>query len=210
MYSYFQALEVVSRQIGGVKVDSSHTDQNSSIKPFQSVDKDTQKKALSIISKYGFSNKALLHKDIFPYLQKQRRGFSISDDPTIHQRILVYQNRLLSHLLHPKVLLRITNSVLYGNSYNLPDYMIDLRKSIFQSDMNNDISTVRQNLQISYVNKLISILSQKSKYDNISKTAAYYNLNWLTNNIDSNTGDLSSRQHKDYLLYLINNRLEIK
>ena len=210
MYSYFQALEVISRQIGGVKVDLSHTDQNSSIKPFQSVDKDTQKKALGIISEYGFSNKALLHKDIFPYLQKQRRGFSISDDPTIHQRILLYQNRLLSHLLHPKVLLRITNSALYGNRYNLPDYMIDLRKSIFQSDMNGDVTTVRQNLQISYINKLLSIVGPKSKYDNISKTAAYYNLNWLAKNIDNNSGDLSSRQHKDYLLYLIRNRLEIK
>jgi len=210
MYSYFQALEVVSRKIGGVKVDLSHTNQKSSVKPFESVDKKTQKEAMSIISEYGFSNKALLQEDLFPYLQKQRRGFSISDDPTIHQRILVYQNRLLSHLLHPKVLLRITNSTLYGNKYKLPDYMIDLRRSIFQNDINGDITTVRQNLQISYVDKLLSIVGLKSKYDNISKTSAYYNLNWLTNNLNSNTGDLSSRQHKDYVLYLINNRLELK
>ena len=59
VYSYFQSLEVVSRQIGGVKVDLSHISQNSASKPFESVDKETQKRALNIISEYGFSNKAV-------------------------------------------------------------------------------------------------------------------------------------------------------
>ena len=207
VYSYFQSLEVVSRQIGGVKVDLSHTDQNSSSKPFESVDKETQMAAMQMISDYGFSNKVLLQEDLFPYLQKQRRGWNISDDPTIHQRILIYQNRLLNHLLHPNVLLRMTNSSLYGNEYKLPDYMIDLRKSIFQSDMYGDVSTVRQNLQITYINRLLSIVGPKSRYDNISKTTAHYNLNWLKNNININTGDLASRQHKGYILHIINEEL---
>ena len=86
--------------------------------------------------------------------------------------------------------------------------MIDLRKSIFQSDMNDDVTTVRQNLQISYVNRLLSILAPKSYYDNISKSSAYYNLNWLKNNLNKNIGNLASRQHKDYLSYLITNSLE--
>ena len=210
LYSYFQALDVVSRQIGGVKVDLSHTDQNATVKPFESVDKNTQKQAMRIISEYGFSNNVLLQEDLFPYLQKQRRGFSISADPTIHQNILSNQNRLLNHLLHPRVLLRITNSNLYGNEYELADYMIDLRKSIFESDMNGNITTVRQNLQTSYVNRLLSIVGSKSFYDNISKTSAYYNLNWLKNNLNKNIGDLASRQHKDYLLYLINHSLDLK
>ena len=184
-YSYFQALDVVSRQIGGVKVDLSHTNQNSSIKPFESVEKATQKKAMRILTDYGFSNKILLQKDLFPYLQQQRRGFKISDDPTIHQRILVYQNRLLNHLLHPKVLLRITNSSLYGNEYKLPDYMKDLRNAMFQSDLNTNITTLRQNIQISYTNRLLSIISPKSSYDNISKSTAYYQLDWLKNNLNT-------------------------
>jgi len=210
LYSYFQALDVVSRQVGGVKVDLSHTDQNATAKPFESVDKNTQKEAMRIISEYGFSNNVLLQEDLFPYLQKQRRGFSISADPTIHQNILSNQNRLLNHLLHARVLLRITNSNLYGNEYELADYMIDLRKSIFESDMNGNITTVRQNLQTSYVNRLLSIIGPKSFYDNISKTSAYYNLNWLKNNLNKNTGDLASRQHKDYLLYLINHSLDLE
>ena len=207
VYSYFQSLEVVTRQIGGVKVDLSHTDQKSSRKPFESVDYETQKKAMNMISKYGFSNKVVLQPEIFPYLQKQRRGWSISKDPTIHQRILIYQSRLLNHLLHPNVLQRITNSSLYGNEYKLPEYMIDLSKSIFQSDMNGNVTTVRQNLQISFINRLLSIIGEKSKYDNVSKTSAHYNLNWLKDNLNINTGDLASRQHKSYILFLIEDSL---
>ena len=203
VYSYYQALNIVTRQIGGVYIDLSHTDQNTDNKPFESVDKETQKKAMDIIAKYGFSNKILLQDDLFPYLQKQRRGFNVSTDPTIHQRILRYQNYLLNHLLNSKVLLRISNSSLYGNNYKLPYYMIDLRNSIFESDMDKNISTVRQNLQVSYVNRLLSIVNPKSSYDNFAKTSAFYNLNWLKDNLDNSIGNLQTRQHKDYLLYLI-------
>ena len=203
VYSYYQALNIVTRQIGGVYIDLSHTDQNTDNKPFESVDKETQKKAMDIIARYGFSNKILLQDDLFPYLQKQRRGFNVSTDPTIHQRILRYQNYLLNHLLNSKVLLRISNSSLYGNNYKLPYYMIDLRNSIFESDMDKNISTVRQNLQVSYVNRLLSIVNPKSSYDNFAKTSAFYNLNWLKDNLDNSIGNLQTRQHKDYLLYLI-------
>ena len=46
--------------------------------------------------------------------------------------------------------------------------MIDLRNSMFKDDFNTNISTIRQNIQISYVNRLIGIISNKSKYDNVS------------------------------------------
>ena len=203
VFSYYQALNIATRQIGGVNIDLSHTDQNSDKKPFESVNKKTQQKAMSIISKYGFSNKILLQDDIFPYLQKQRRGFNVSTDPTILQRILRYQNRLLDHLLNSRVLLRISNSSLYGNSYKLPYYMIDLRNSIFEEDFNMNVSTIRQNLQVSYVNRLLSIVNSKSSFDNLSKTSAFYNLNWLKDNLDNKIGNLQTRQHKDYLFYLI-------
>ena len=203
VYSYYQALNIVTRQIGGVYIDLSHTDQNSEKKPFESVDKETQKKAMDILAKYAFSNKILLQEDLFPYLMKQRRGFNVSSDPTIHQRILRYQNFLLNHLLNSRVLLRISNSSLYGNEYKLPYYMIDLRNSIFASDIDKNVSTIRQNIQVSYVNRLLSIVNSKSSYDNLAKTSAYYNLNWLKDNLDTKIGNLQTRQHKEYILYLI-------
>jgi hypothetical protein len=207
VFSYYQTLNIVSRQIGGVKVDLSHINQKSTNKPFECVDEKTQKEALALIAKYGFSNKILLQKDLFPYLQTQRRGFKVSNDPTIHQLILTYQNRLLDHLLHPKVLLRFSNSSLYGNDYKLPYYMIDLRNSIFESDFNTDVSTIRQNLQTAYVNRLLKIVDTNSKYDNMSKSSAYFNISWLNSNLNTNTGDLQSKQHNEYLLFLLDSFL---
>ena len=67
---------------------------------------------------------------------------------------------------------------------------------------NTNISTVRQNLQTTYVNRLLSIV-KSSSYDNHSKTSAFYNLNWIKENLDVTTANLQSRQHKKYLLYLI-------
>ena len=202
-YSYFQALNIVSRQIGGVNIDLSNTDQNSSKKPFEPVNKKLQLKALKVISEYGFSNSVLLQADLYPFLQKQRRGFKVSTDPTILQQILRGQNRVLDHLLNSSVLQRISNSSLYGNNYKLSEYMIDLRNSIFKDDLNSNISSVRQNLQTTYLNRLLSIVKLKSSYDNLSKSSAYYNIDWLKNNLNISTGDLQTRQHKKYMLYLI-------
>ena len=80
--------------------------------------------------------------------------------------------------------------------------MIDLRKSVFDSDLNSDISTVRQNLQTAYVNRLLNIM-KSSSFDSHSKTSAFYNLNWLKDNLKMSVGNLQTRQHKKYLLYLI-------
>ena len=163
-----------------------------------------------IIAEYGFSEgQALIGIDIIPYLQRQRRGFTISEDPQVHERILRYQNRILDQLLHPNVLNRMTNSTLYGNEYDITEFMIDLRKSIFDKDFNTSVSSIRQYLQISYVNRLISIIDNKSKFDLISKSKAHYNLEWLKNNLNTNAGNLSTKQHRDYLLYLIESAIEL-
>jgi hypothetical protein len=88
--------------------------------------------------------------------------------------------------------------------------MIDLRNSIFQDDVNTNISITRQNLQLNYINKLISIIDQKSKFDNISKSSAYYNLNWIKSNLNISSGNISTRQHKQYLVFLIKSIQEKK
>ena len=209
-YSYFQSLDIISRQIGGVNVDRSSVDQQSTKDPFMPVSKELQKKAMQVIQEYGFSNKILLDKEFYSYLQSQRRGFQVSTDPKILQMISSSQNRLLSHLLHRTVLQRISNTTLYGNSYDLTEYMIDLRNSIFQDDVNTNISITRQNLQLNYINKLISIIDQKSKFDNISKSSAYYNLNWIKSNLNISSGNISTRQHKQYLVFLIESIQEKK
>ena len=38
----------------------------------------------------------------------------------------------------------MTNSTLYGNEYDITEFMIDLRKSIFDKDFNSSVSSIRQ------------------------------------------------------------------
>ena len=44
---------------------------------------------------------------------------------------------------------------------------------------------------------------KSSSFDSHSKTSAFYNLNWLKDNLKMSVGNLQTRQHKKYLLYLI-------
>jgi hypothetical protein len=37
----------------------------------------------------------------------------------------------------------------------------------------------------------------------MTKSSAYYNISWLKSNLNTSTGDLQSKQHKEYLLFLI-------
>ena len=75
MFSYYQSLNIISRQIGGVEVDLAHTDQNSNAKPFKSVEKAFQIKALNILAKYGFSNKILLSPESIPFYRNKEEDY---------------------------------------------------------------------------------------------------------------------------------------
>ena len=52
--------------------------------------------------------------------------------------------------------------------------MIDLRKSIFKSDINNNVSTVQQNLHINYTNYLIKIINETISVTIISQKLVRY------------------------------------
>ena len=103
----------------------------------------------------------------------------------------------------------MTNSTLYGNDYDITEYMTDLRNSIFKSDLNSNVSSIRQYLQISYVLRLIDIIDSKSKYDLISRSKAHYNLIWLKDNLKNKRGNKSTQQHREYIINIISKAVEI-
>ena len=90
--------------------------------------------------------------------------------------------------------------------------MTDLNNSIFKKDINGNVNSFRQNLQLEYTNMLIDMLTgkQTDKFSNNSKSMALYNLKNIRT-MASNTGNISSRAHKQHLRTLIDNALkEIK
>lgn len=208
------AANVISRYIGGVYVDRATVGQNGATKPYTPVSLTDQKKALEALKNYVFAPNAFNSpSELYNYLAPQRRGFNLrSEDPKIHYRVLGIQKNILNHLLHPNTLQRITDSELYGNAYPLSSFMSDLNSAIFKADIYGNINSFRQNLQLEYTNMLINILTgkQSNSYTNNAKSMALYNLKTIKNMVN-NTGNISSKAHKQHLRIRIDNALkEIK
>jgi len=210
------AANVISRFIGGVYVDRAMVGQKGAAQPYTPVSLEDQKRAMTALSKYAFAPDAFsAPNDLYSYLAMQRRGYNFfrgPEDPKIHQQVLTYQQNVLSHILHPNTLQRITDSELYGNKYTLSKYMSDLNSAIFKVDIYGNVNSFRQNLQISYTNRLIDMLTgkQSSRFTNNAKSMALYNLKQIRT-MAAPSGNVSSKAHKQHLRTLIDNALkEIK
>lgn len=212
-----RAGDVLSRFIGGIYVDRAMIGQEGGNVPYTPVSLKDQKRALDAIEAYIFAPNAFAASgSIYNSLAKQRRGFGFfsgPEDPKIHDRILGYQTRVLSHLMHPNTLQRIMDSQLYGNQYRLDAFMSDLNDAIFEADIKGNVNTFRQNLQAVYVTRLINMVTGKasSRFKVPAKSLAIYNLNQIAKRTKNPKGDISSIAHKNHLNTLINNALkEIK
>lgn len=218
MGQYASAAGVVSRFIGGVYVDRSMAGQENAAQPFTPVSLKDQKRAMKALGTYVFAPDAFnAPNDLYNYLARQRRGFNFMggpEDPKIHQQVLNHQRSVLSHLIHPNTLQRLADSELYGNEYQLATFMNDLTKSIFDADINKNVNSFRQNLQIEYVNSLQDMVSGpgSKRYNNLARSAALYNLNYIKGKVGAaSTGDLATKAHKEHIKILIENTIkEIK
>lgn len=214
MNQYATAGGVMSRFIAGVYVDRAMAGQEGATQPYTPVSLQDQKRALTALNKYMFAPNAFeIPNDLINYLARQRRGFDFfsgPEDPKIHQQVLGAQRSVLAHLTHPATLQRMVDSELYGNKYNMATYMNDLTKAIFDADINGNVNSFRQNLQIEYVNTLKVMVSGtgSARYNNLARSSALYNLNYIKGKVANASGNLSSRAHKDHLKLLIENTMK--
>ncbi len=203
---------IVSRQIGGVYVERAVVGDQHADKPFTPVPLERQTQAMNILAKYVFAPDVLTSmQPLYNYLQQQRRGFSHygkNEDPKAHKMILGMQKTVLAQLLHPAVMLRISDTSLYGNEYSLTQFMDDLTASIFVDS--KESTSISRNLQIEYVNQLIAIagLGKASKHDNLAKTAALYQLTQIADTSVGWGADTTTKAHKKYIDHLIAKALE--
>ncbi|WP_299554366.1 zinc-dependent metalloprotease [Seonamhaeicola sp.] len=210
------AANIISRYIGGVYVDRAMAGQKGGTQPYTPVSLSDQKRAMKALKDYVFAPNAFnAPKELYNYLAMQRRGFDFGrepEDPKIHNQVLSYQKNVLSHLLHPNTLQRITDSELYGNQYKLSQFMSDLNAAVFNTDIYGNVNSFRQNLQLEYTNRLIGMLTgkQKDRFTYNSKSMALYNLKRIRT-MAGPSGNTASRAHKQHLRTLIDNALtEIK
>jgi len=206
-----QMAAVASRYVGGVHVDRALIGQEGATEPYRPVSLEKQQRALDLLNEYLFAPDAfeIIPNELYRHLQPQRRGFNFfgeSEDPKIHARVHGIQERVLAHLLHPNVLERITDTRLYGNEYTLAEYMRDLTDAVFAADAQGNVNTFRQNLQVSYVESLGTVVGEEgdARYDNVAQSAAFQSLREIERMIGRKRGvNAETRAHTDHVLHLI-------
>ncbi|MGB3724429.1 MAG: zinc-dependent metalloprotease, partial [Glaciecola sp.] len=202
----FSQSQVVSRYIGGVYLNRAMVGQEGYTQPLTPVPASYQKKAMNTLSQYFFAPDAITHMEpLYAYLQRQRRsfnGWAQDESPRIHNMLLAAQKRVLDHILHPNVTMRITDTALFGNEYTLNVMMHDLTGAMFNADIKKDVNTYRQNLQLEYVERLIAAsgLESSSSYDTITQATATHELRRILDMADNSRGNASSKIHKQYIV----------
>jgi len=212
------SLTTMSRYIGGVYVERAFVGQvkENPPQPLRPVEAEKQKAAMQALTKYAFGPGAWATPEkLLVHLQQQRRGFnfkSTGEDPKLHERVLKIQRALLDHLLHTNTQNRILDSALYGNAYLLPEMMQDLSRAIMDGEAQGaEISTVRQNLQLEYVDRLLGIVKSKN-IQGAGQSVALKQLRTIEASLKGVAGNVppNSRAHVDYVLYKIDKGLDVK
>ncbi|MBT9483696.1 MAG: Matrixin [Sphingobacteriia bacterium 24-36-13] len=208
-------INAVSRYIGGVYIDRSFPEQNSSAKPYTPTPFATQKKAMDVLNKYVFAPNAFeADTQLFPYLQIQRRGFNQpgnGEDFKVSTTFLGLQvNGALAHILNPITLQRVNNTRLYGNEYSVVDIMSDLVKGIFDADINSNVNVYRRYLQINFVKGAAGLLAPTAPLDDVSKSATLYTLKKLRTKLAAAVSpNEDTKAHRAHLLFIIDKALKV-
>ena len=166
---------------------------------------------MEALNKYAFSSKAFpINPELLQVVQVERRMFDLygeHEDPQMHKMILGIQNRVLDHVLSPWTLYRISDTELYGNDYSVNEVLDDLTKSIFTGDMNNEVSSIRRNLQTAYVRRLFGILGQ-DYYDELATAAVYNSLREIQKIVRKSSNDVPTKSHRKLISWIIKSGLD--
>jgi hypothetical protein len=157
-----QAGGIVSRYVGGVYVDRSVVGQPGAAEaPFVPVSAAEQRRALRTLGETVFGPDAFdFPPELIARLQPERRGFDAlrrAEEPRVQAYVRDAQNSVLAHLLHPRVLNRLTDSLAYGGDYSTHAMLRDLTREIFKGDPWGRPNVYRRNLQIQYIDRLIAV-----------------------------------------------------
>ena len=206
---------VVSRYVGGVHINRAAPGA-AAAPPYQPVAARQQQRAMQVLAKYIFAPDALGGSEsVYQHLQRQRRGFDFSaetEDPKLHAMMLSVQKRILDHLLHPRTLQRISDSRLYGNDYELTQMLNDLTGAIFEADKRGTVNSIRQNLQVEYLKRLVSIWrgNKSSKVPHLARSAVLAQLEKLARQLGGKRrADAATKAHRRHLQFLVDRALSV-
>lgn len=205
-------ITTLTRYIGGLEVNRGTAGQPGAQTPLVPVERGAQQRAMHALGRYLFAPDAFMGSaDLYAHMQRQRRLFDFrtsTEDPKLHELHLAAQGRALDHLLHTRVLQRVSDTALYGNEYRLGDLMTDLTAAIFEADMRDPVNTFRQNLQLEYVRRLTDIIEEGSRYDYAAQSMALFQLRQIESRLSRRrAADIGTRAHVENVLYRIERAL---
>ena len=207
------AAVVASRYIGGVYVSRAVDGQPGATAPFTPVPLAEQQRARRLLRTEFFAPDAWdASPALLAELQQPRRGFSGPGQPALHARVLAAQRGVLMFLLAAPTQARLTDSRLYGNQYSAAQMMSDLTDAVFAADARGNVNTIRQNLQLEYVNQLAAMLRGPgaATYDHVSKSAAVASLKKIQAQVATPVGDAETRAHRQHLALVVGQALDPK
>jgi hypothetical protein len=212
---YQGAARAASRYIGGVYVDRAMANQPGAVDPLTPVSLDDQLRAMALLREAVFAPDAFGQMQVAANrLLAQRRGFDHSgttEDPKLHRLVLNIQRDILSQLLHPRVLARLTDTRIYGNEYSVADMLIDLTDAVFAEDLGGNVNTFRQNLQLEYVDRLLAVVGSNGNgsFDHVAQSVALDRLRWIEDRLSrSRRADFETMAHREHVLYRISRGLD--
>ena len=218
MSQYRRSGGVVSRYVGGVHINREPPNSVETL-PYTPVDVDEQRRAMQVLNTHLFAPDVLVGaRSLFARLQRQRRGFDFygePEDPKIHKSLLRTQKSVLLHLLHANTLQRLTDTQTYGGEYSVIEMLKTLTDGIFAADLEEDVNSYRQNLQVEYVDMLVAAMSREANGHNI-RAALFAQLLDLAEAIKSKIqgsdfASLSSatQAHSRYLEFILRKALAV-
>ncbi len=194
-----QAMYFVSRFIGGMYVTRAHKGDPNAEPPFVVVDAKKQREALEMLENQVFNDKPFeFPPELYGYLASSRwwhwgSSLPVRSDYPVHEVIGMWQSRILSQLLSSLTLDRLHDSELHlppdEDALTTAELIERLTKSIFseiddlpEAEYTNRkpaISSLRRNLQRTYLKRLAGIALGDSGAPEDCQTVAFAELKSL-------------------------------
>jgi hypothetical protein len=200
-----RAMYFASRFVGGVYVSRAHKGDPNAVAPFVVVDPAKQREALALVEEQVFSDKPFQFPPaLYSHLASSRWshwGTTISPrtDFPVHEVIGMWQDRILEQLLSPLTLERLHDTELQlpadQDALTTPELLDHLTKAIFSeiaampdgeyTNRKPAISSLRRNLQRSYLKRLSNLAMGKTSAPQDCQTVAYSELASLEGRINN-------------------------
>lgn len=199
-----QAMSFVARNIGGLKTTRSHKGDKDAKPPVELIEADVQRDSLELLEQEVFGPEAYkFDPKIYPYLASSRWShwgtsiFPARKDYPLHEYIALWQSRMLSQLMSYSTLERIHDTELKApedtDLLTTAELIERLTGSIFSevktlkpgeyTNRKPAISSVRRNLQRSYLRRLSRLAMGDTFAPDDCQTVAYVELTDLKKQI---------------------------